>query len=60
MALRLVAEREDEVRGFSPQEYWTVGATLRTKAGVTLQVGTASQRPLPHLIPSRCSAPITD
>ncbi|MFP4623678.1 MAG: type I DNA topoisomerase [Gemmatimonadota bacterium] len=29
VALRLIAEREEEIRGFVPEEYWTVGARLR-------------------------------
>jgi DNA topoisomerase-1 len=28
VALRLICEREEEVRGFSPQEYWTIEADL--------------------------------
>jgi len=28
VALRLICEREDEIRGFVPQEYWTVEADL--------------------------------
>ena len=30
VALRLVCEREDEITAFVPQEYWTVGAELKT------------------------------
>ena len=30
VALRLVCEREDEITSFVPQEYWTVGAELKT------------------------------
>src|SRR3989442_5354320 len=28
VALRLICEREEEIRGFAPQEYWTVEADL--------------------------------
>lgn len=30
VAVRLIVEREEEVRAFVPQEYWTVDAVLRT------------------------------
>jgi len=33
VALRLVCEREAEVRAFVPEEYWTVEAELETEAG---------------------------
>ena len=33
VATRLVAEREEEIRAFVPEEYWTVGATLDTGKG---------------------------
>lgn len=29
VALRLVCEREDEIRNFKPEEYWIIGATVR-------------------------------
>jgi DNA topoisomerase I len=32
VAVRLVVEREREIRAFKPEEYWTIGATL-TRAG---------------------------
>jgi DNA topoisomerase I len=33
VGLRLICEREDEIRRFVPVEYWTVQGTLATKAG---------------------------
>jgi DNA topoisomerase-1 len=33
VALRLIVEREMEIERFKPQEYWTVDAQMRTKAG---------------------------
>ena len=33
VALRLIVEREMEIERFKPQEYWSVDAQLRTKAG---------------------------
>ena len=34
VAMRLVADREKEIRDFVPQEYWTLDAMLRNDAGV--------------------------
>ena len=31
VALRLICEREQEIKGFSPQEYWTIDALLETQ-----------------------------
>lgn len=36
VALRLIAEREREINGFSSQEYWTIGAELTAKDGQSL------------------------
>ncbi len=33
VALRLICERESEIRAFTPQEYWTIDADLETPAG---------------------------
>jgi DNA topoisomerase-1 len=33
VALRLIVEREQEIRDFKPQEYWTLAARLRTPRG---------------------------
>ena len=33
VATRMIVEREEEIRGFVPVEYWTVDATLRTADG---------------------------
>ncbi len=33
VALRLVCEREEEIRAFRPEEYWTLEADLETTAG---------------------------
>jgi len=33
VALRLVCEREEEIRAFEPEEYWTLEADLETTAG---------------------------
>jgi DNA topoisomerase-1 len=32
-ALRMIAEREQEIQSFIPQEYWTIGAELAKKKG---------------------------
>ena len=39
VALRLVVEREREVQGFVPQEYWTIEAELEAEAGPPSPVG---------------------
>lgn len=33
VALRLICEREEEIRNFAPQEYWTLEADFKTKEG---------------------------
>ncbi|MBI4123020.1 MAG: type I DNA topoisomerase [Parcubacteria group bacterium] len=33
VALRLVADRENEIRGFKQEEYWTIEASLQAKQG---------------------------
>ncbi len=33
VALRLVCDREEEIRDFIPEEYWTLGAKLKDEAG---------------------------
>jgi DNA topoisomerase-1 len=33
VAVRLIVEREEEIRKFKPQEYWTIEADLRKKTG---------------------------
>ncbi len=33
VALRLICDREEEIRDFIPQEYWTLGAILTDEAG---------------------------
>ena len=33
VALRLVCEREEAIKGFTPREYWTVEGDFRTKSG---------------------------
>ena len=33
VALRLVAQRENEIESFTPQEYWSIEAALKTAAG---------------------------
>ena len=36
VAARIITEREEEIRAFVPQEYWTVEATLETDDGETI------------------------
>lgn len=36
VALRLVVERENEIRNFKPEEYWTIAALLANKTGEQL------------------------
>ncbi len=38
VAARIIAEKEEEIRAFQPQEYWTVEADLITKDGASLSV----------------------
>jgi DNA topoisomerase-1 len=33
VALRLICERENEIRAFTPQEYWTIDVDLKTPSG---------------------------
>lgn len=42
VALRLVAEREKEIRAFVPEEYWTIGAILKNKEGKEFPVALVS------------------
>ena len=37
VAMRLVADREKEITGFVPQEYWTLDAFLKTDAGAVFK-----------------------
>ncbi len=37
VALRLVCEREEEIRNFKPEEYWTIEAEFKTKVGEILK-----------------------
>ena len=36
VATRMIVDRENEIRNFIPQEYWTIDVTLGTDAGKTL------------------------
>ena len=38
VAARIVTEREEEIRAFVPQEYWTIEASLATQGGESLGV----------------------
>lgn len=33
VALRLIVEREEEIKAFQPEEYWTIGAKLKAERG---------------------------
>ena len=33
VAVRMICDREEEIRNFIPVEYWTIGVTLKTKDG---------------------------
>lgn len=35
VALRLIAEREEEIKSFKPEEYWSIDASLKTNGGDT-------------------------
>ncbi len=37
VALRLVCEREEEIRNFKPEEYWTIEAEFKTESGEILK-----------------------
>ncbi len=37
VALRLVCEREEEIRNFKPEEYWTIEAEFQTQEGEVLK-----------------------
>lgn len=37
VAARIISEREEEIRAFVPQEYWTVRATVTTADGATIE-----------------------
>lgn len=37
VALRLVCEREEEIRNFKPEEYWTIEAEFKTQSGEILK-----------------------
>ena len=37
VAMRLVADRENEIRAFVPQEYWTLDALLKTDVGTVFK-----------------------
>ena len=38
VALRIICDREEEINSFIPEEYWTLEAMLKVKAGKTLAV----------------------
>lgn len=38
VAARIISEREEEIRAFVPQEYWTVHATVATREGENIEV----------------------
>ncbi len=35
---KLIVDRENEIRAFEPQEYWTIGAVLQNKEGKTFEI----------------------
>ena len=37
VALRLIVEREKEIQSFKPEEYWQIGAALKTRMGEKLE-----------------------
>lgn len=37
VATRLIVEREEEIKAFQPEEYWTIAAKLLTEKGVSVQ-----------------------
>jgi DNA topoisomerase-1 len=37
VALRLICEREEEIRNFKPEEYWTIEAEFKTVSGEILK-----------------------
>ncbi|MDR2646986.1 MAG: type I DNA topoisomerase [Oscillospiraceae bacterium] len=39
VAVRLIVDREDEIRAFKPEEYWTIEAKLRTTAKSAVTAG---------------------
>ncbi|BDH45670.1 DNA topoisomerase 1 [Salmonella enterica subsp. enterica serovar Choleraesuis] len=47
VAVRLVVEREREIKAFVPEEYWEVDANLSTPAGDTLPVAVTHQNDKP-------------
>lgn len=36
VAVRLICEREEEIKAFVPEEYWTVSGTYKTETGLSL------------------------
>ncbi len=47
VALRLIADREAEIQGFKPQEYWTIAAELKGKNGTfTAELSAVDGTPL--------------
>lgn len=36
VAVRLICEREEEIKAFVPEEYWTIAGTYQTDDGITL------------------------
>ncbi|MGI5309274.1 type I DNA topoisomerase [Rheinheimera sp. WS51] len=44
VAVRLVVEREREIKAFVPEEYWTVSADTTTKAAEALQLDVTKQQ----------------
>mgnify|MGYP000452976380 FL=1 len=36
VAVRLICEREEAIKAFVPEEYWTIGGTYQTEDGLTL------------------------
>ena len=46
VATRIIAEREEEIRAFTPEEYWTVAALLRTSLGEEFTVHYSGKKKL--------------
>lgn len=56
VALRLICEREDEIKAFTPKEYWTIEANLKTSGGESVHSRLVKLRGEDVDIPSKAEA----
>ncbi len=56
VALRLICDREEEIRAFKPTEYWSIDGTFRTDTGSQLTAALTHKNKKKLTIPSQAEA----